>query len=191
MILTFDNILPNFEDYKKRVLQCNFTDIESQGHIYSDITQQISGDEIYKQIESRLGFKVKDKLNFLRAYKDKPEYRHPMWIHSDVLFSDFIAIYFIQPSEFWQDDGVGFWENKELGVKYLDTKTHIGKENEIVDSQSLDPEKWVLYNRVEFKENRIVIAPASFFHAKVSYGNYGKTINDCRIVHVLFFDKER
>lgn len=190
MILTFDNVLSNFNDYKKRVTSANFQDVISQEQKYKDMSQDVAGNEIYKAIEPLINFKPADKINFLRAYKDDPTYRHPMWIHSDVLFADYIAIFFIQSSEFKQDDGVAFWRNKQLGTLGLDTKTHIGKENEIVDSQSLDPEYWELYKRVEFKENRIVIAPASSFHSKVAYGNYGKTLDDCRIVHVLFFNKD-
>lgn len=189
MILTLDNLLPNFEDYKKRVKEANFQDVVSQNQKYRDMSQDVLGDEVYKALGERLDFTPADKINFLRAYKDDPTYRHPMWIHSDVLFADYIAIFFIQASEFHQDDGVAFWRNKELGTLGIDTKTHIGKENEIVDSQSLYPEYWELYDRIEFKENRIVIAPASSFHSKASYGNYGKTLDDCRIVHVLFFNR--
>lgn len=187
MIQQFDNVLSNFEEYKKQAKQINFTDVVSQGNKYRDMSQDISGDILYTQIEKLMGFKPIDKINFLRAYKDN--YKNPTWIHTDVLFSDFIGIFFIQSSDFWQDDGVSFWYNKELGVNKLDTKTHIGKENEIVDSQTLDPNKWTMYHRVEFNENRLVVAPASYFHSKSTYGNYGKTNDDCRIVHVLFFDK--
>jgi len=191
MILVFDNLLPNFNEYKKKVLQADFRDIVSQEQVYRDMTQDISGDEIYAALKSKIGFTPSDKINFLRAYRDDPSYRHPMWIHSDVLFADYIAIFMIQSSEFPQDDGVAFWRNKELGTLGLETKTHIGKDNETVDSQSLYPEYWELHQRVEFKENRIVVAPASSFHSKASYGNYGKTIDECRIVHVLFFNKEK
>lgn len=188
MIYIFDNLLKDFDDYRQRALSCSYKDVESQGIKYRDISQEIPGDEIYKQLKNKFNKPIEDKINFLRAYRDDPNYRHPMWIHSDVLFADYIAIFFIQSSEFWQDDGVSFWKNIQLNKLALSTKTHTGEKNKIVDSQSLDPEKWELYKRVEFKPNRIVIAPAAMFHSKTSYGNYGKTIDKCRIVHVLFFN---
>lgn len=191
MISVYDNVLDNFIDYKKRVKSCIFEDVISQGVKYRDISQQIAGDELYNKIDKHFDGTIENQINFLRAYRDDPSYRNPTWIHSDVLFADYIAIFFIQASEFWQDDGVSFWLNKDLGKLELNTKSHIGKENEIVDSQSKNPEKWELFKRVEFKENRIVIAPASMFHSKTSYGNYGNTIDICRIVHVLFFNVKK
>jgi hypothetical protein len=191
MIKIFDNVLDNFDEYKRKVGVCKFEDVVSQNVKYRDISQQISGDLIYNKIKKHFNGNIEDKINFLRAYKDDPNYRHPMWIHSDALFADYIAIFFIQASEFWQDDGVSFWRNKDTNKLGIYTKSHTGEENQLVDSQSLYPEKWELFKRVEFKENRIVIAPAAFFHSKTSYGNYGKTIDNCRIVHVLFFNVKK
>lgn len=190
MVIVLDNVLSNFEEYKKRTLQSNFIDYDSQGMTYNDVSQDVSPLELYKHIQDKTSIKPVDKLSFLRAYRDRSDYRHPMWIHSDVLFSDYIAIFMIKSSEFPQDDGVALWRNKELDDIQLYTKDHTEEKNVIVDSQSLDPEKWEMWKRIEFKENRLVICPASYFHSKASYGNYGKTFLDCRIVHVLFFDQE-
>ena len=190
MVLVLDDFLPNFEEYKQRVLQAEFSDVDSQGMTYNDISLQIPAQEIYDQITKKTNIKPVEALSFLRAYRDRPDYRHPMWIHSDVLFSDYIGILMIKPSEFPQDDGVALWKNKELNDIQLYTKDHTGEKNKIVDSQSLDPEKWEMWKRIEFKENRLLICPASYFHSKATYGNYGKTLVDCRIVHVLFFNQE-
>ena len=63
-----------------------------------------------------MNIKSQDVLSFLRAYRDRREYRHPMWIHTDTLFSDYIGIYFVQSSEFPQDEG-GYL-NKNRKTKY-------------------------------------------------------------------------
>ena len=189
MVTVIDNVLDDFDDYYKRVKFARFQDVESQGMMYSDMSQDVSGQILYNAIEKELGFKTINVINFLRAYRDKPDYRHPMWIHSDVLFADYIAIFFIQSSEFVQDDGVALWKNKELDDIQLYTKDHTEEKNKIVDSQSLDPEKWELWKRIEFKQNRLLICPASYFHSKASYGNYGSNLDKCRIVHVLFFNR--
>lgn len=191
MVMVIDNVLSeeDFKDYKNRLQFARFSDVISQGIKYSDISQDLSTDKIYKKIEEEFGFGVKDVLSFLRAYRNRPEYRHPMWIHSDALFSDYIGVYFVQPSEFPQDDGFALWMNKELDAIELITKDHTDPKNQIVDQQTLDPDKWEMWQRVEFKENRIVICPASYFHSTVTYGHHGGTIDKCRIVHVLFFNQ--
>lgn len=193
MVLIYDNVLSNedLKDYKSRLTFARFQDIVSQGQKYSDMSQDISGDKLYSFVDQHIGFKTKDVINFLRAYRNKPEYRHPMWIHSDVLFSDFIAIYFVQSSEFPQDDGFALWKNKQLDDIQLYTKDHTGEKNKIIDSQSMDPDKWEMWKRVEFKENRLIICPASYFHSCATYGHHGTTLDKCRIVHVLFFNKEK
>lgn len=188
-VWVIDNVLENFDGYLEQVRNAEFSDVVSQNQKYSDISQDVLPDEIFESLSKDLGFKPENVLSFLRAYRDKPEYRHPMWIHTDTLFSDYIGVFFVRPSEFPQDDGFCLWRNKELNDIELVTKSHIGKKNEIVDSQTLDPEKWELWKRVEFKENRIVICPASYFHSTAAYGHHGKTLDDCRIVHVLFFNK--
>lgn len=191
MIRVIDNLLTkdNFNYYKKNVLLSNFKDVESQGVVYADISQEVLPVLIYDKIKDH-GHRVADKLSFLRAYREVPGYKAATWIHSDTLFSDYIAIFMVQSSDFPQDDGVAFWSNKQLNSIKLDTKDHNGQDNKVADSQSLDPDKWDLFKRIEFKENRLIIAPASYYHSKATYGSHGKTIKDCRIVHVLFFNNK-
>lgn len=190
-VTVFDNVLSDedFQDYKNRVQYARFSDVESQGIKYSDISQDVSADKIYKAIDDF--FNPKDVLSFLRAYRNKPEYRHPMWIHSDALFSDYIGIYFVQPSEFPQDDGFALWRNLELDAIKLETKNHLEEKNKVVDSQSMNPEKWYMWKRIEFKENRLVVVPASYFHSTATYGHHGGKLDQCRIVHVLFFNEDK
>ena len=200
-IWVFDDVLDTsqFDDYLNRLKFARFTDVVNQGIKYSDISQDLSAADLYKYIDKRFRpyggkvraktFKSNEVLSFLRAYKNKPNYRHPMWIHTDTLFADYIGIYFVQPSEFPQDDGVSVWFNKELNSIELNTKDYTGEKNKIVDNQSLDPEKWTLFDRIEFKRNRLVIFPASYFHSCTTYGHHGFETNKCRIVHVLFFNE--
>lgn len=141
-IWIIDNVLPDFEDYMKRLKFARFSDVVSQGQKYSDISQDMSAEGLYSAVEKEMGFKPENVINFLRAYRDRPEYRHPMWIHSDTLFSDYIGIFFAQPSQFIQDDGVSLWKNLELNDIELNTKDHTGG-----------------------------------------------TLDKCRIVHVIFFNK--
>jgi len=185
----FDNVLKDFQEYKNQLKNAKFSDIVSQGQKYSDISQDLSADDLYQAIADAKGFQPVNVINFLRAYRDIPSYRHPMWIHSDTLFSDYIGIFFVQPSEFIQDDGLSLWKNLELDTIELSTKDHTGAANQIVDSQSMDPEKWEIWKRIEFKSNRLVVCPASYFHSTTTYGHYGKTLDNCRVVHVIFFNK--
>lgn len=191
-LIIIDNVLENFNEYKEEVLNSTFIDVVSQKIKYKDMSQSVDPKPIYNKIEGSLNLKTVDKTSFLRAYIDTPEYRHPMWIHSDVLFSQYIGVFFIQGSGFPQDDGLSIWKNNELGVHYLDNKDKdFEQKSKIVDSQSLDPEKWSIIKRAEFKENRLVLFPATWFHSKTTYGNYGKELKDARIIHVLFFDVDK
>lgn len=186
-----DNVLSDedFWDYKNRIQFARFDDVVSQGQKYSDISQDVTHEKIFKAMAEALGFTPINVLSFLRAYRDLPEYRHPMWIHTDTLFADYIGIFFVQPSEFPQDDGFALWKNLQLDAIELRTKDHTGEANKVVDSQSKDPEMWEMWKRFEFKENRLVICPASYFHSTANYGHHGKTLDTCRIVHVLFFNE--
>lgn len=191
-LIIIDNVLPNFQEYKQKVLDGTFIDVVSQNIKYKDLSQHVGPEVIYAKIEETIKIKPKDKTSFLRAYLDNPEYRHPMWIHSDVLFAGYIGIFFIQGSGFPQDDGVAIWKNNELGVHYLDNNDKdFDTKSKVVDGQSLDAEKWSIIKRAEFKENRLVMFPASWFHSKMTYGNYGRELKDARIVHVLFFDIDK
>ena len=188
-VYILNDLLEDFDTYYKRVKNCNFGNIVSQGQNYSDMSQEILPVLIYDAIQKRIGMKTVNVKAFLRAYIDRPEYRHKMWIHTDTLFSDYIGIFMVQSSEFPQDDGVCLWFNKELQTYKLDTKDHTTKDGQIVDSQTMDPEKWTLIRRFEFKQNRLVMFPASYFHSKATVGNHGHNLDDCRIVHVIFFNE--
>lgn len=193
MVYVFDNILSpeEFWDYKNRVSFARFSDIMSQGIKYSDISQDVSTEKLYRSIDNLLTFKTKDVLSFLRAYRNKPDYRHPSWIHSDALFADYIGVYFVQPSEFPQDDGLSLWKNKTLNsIEMLSTDVN-SEISAMVDRDTLDPEKWELWQRIEFKENRMIICPANYFHSTTTYGHIGGELDNCRIVHVLFFNKDQ
>lgn len=187
----FDHLAPHPEftkTYGKIWEKAEFKDIESQGQTYSDMSQDISHEFMHKYLAEHMGFTPVNVVSFLRAYRDIPEYRHPMWIHTDTLFADYIGIYFIKSSEFYQDDGVSFWQHRN-GLYGLDTKDHTGYINEMIDRDSLHPRRWELWKHVAFRRNRMVVAPAAAFHSKATYGNFGKTYKDCRIVHVTFFNK--
>ena len=188
-VYTVDNFLDeaDFNDYLERLEFAKFGPVTTQGVTYPDISQNISGDKLYNQISTRYPqLKPDNIVNFLRAYKKRQE-PNPTWIHSDASFAEYIAIFMVQPSESPQDDGVCFWEHKGIEDYMYDT-TLVDVIDDI-NKDSTDPEKWDIWKRVEFKPNRLVLAPANYFHSKATYTNIGTTYKSCRIVHVLFFNK--
>ncbi len=54
-----------------------------------------------------------------------------------------------------------------------------------------DPELWDLEKRIEFKENRLVLFDASYYHSKSSLRSVGNLISESRIVYVSFFKVEK
>lgn len=189
MVAIVDDLLDNFDYYYGQVKRANFKTVESQGQKYSDMSQEVLPVLIYDKLQKELCMKTANVEAFLRAYIDRPEYRHPMWIHSDALFSDYIGIFMVQSSEFPQDDGVCLWFNKQLGTYELSIENPDTEAGKIIDGQTMDPEKWTMVRRFEFKQNRLIVFPASYFHSKATVGNRGKSLDDCRIVHVLFFNE--
>lgn len=190
MVIVHDDVLSpeDLADYLKRLEFARFGDTMNQGIKYSDVTQDLSGDKIYQFIENETLFgPPQNVINFLRAYKHKPDHVPSMWIHSDRAFADYIGIFFVKSSRYPQDDGFALWKNKDLDAKAAFSQ----REHEYADTQTLDPEKWELWQRVEYKQNRLVICPASYFHSCMTYGHKGTNLSDCRIVHVLFFNQEK
>jgi len=185
-ITVIDNLLSDFEDYNKRVDFVRFETLSQQGVHYNDMSQDLSGDRIYEAIKKLTDINPDNQLNFLRAYRKRSE-PNPTWIHSDAFFADYIAIFMVRSSSEPQDDGVCFWKNKGLNSICIDESNRPMWDT--INKQSLDADKWELWKRIEFKENRLIIAPAAYFHSKTTYSNRGNSFQDCRIVHVLFFNK--
>lgn len=188
-VFVLDNLLEDFDTYFKTVKDATYATLQSQGQNYSDMSKDVSSDIIYSAFKKRTGMETTDVVSFLRAYINRPEYRHKMWIHSDALFADYIGILMIQSSEFPQDDGVCLWFNKDLGTYYVDTKNPNTVEGKLVDSQTMDPEKWTMFRRFEFKKNRYIVFPACYFHSKAIVGNHGTNLDNARLVHVTFFNE--
>lgn len=191
MIWQFEDVLPDFEEYQEQVRQGAFIDVISQGIVYKDCSQHLSeyDAKLYAPIQQQAGRKFHERLNFLRAYIDRPDYRHPSWIHSDALFADYIAIFMACSSELPQDDGVSLWRNRALDSILHEDKDPKAVDAQIIDSQSMDANHWELWKHFPWKDNRLIVFPGSLFHSKATYGNRGRSIDECRIVHVLFFDE--
>lgn len=190
MILTYDDVLSpeDLKDYLHRVKFARFRKVTTQGIPYFDISQDVEADKLYDHLNKHLGFKVEDKLSFLRGYRSKTEYERKTWIHTDASFADYIGVFFVQSSEFPQDDGFALWRNKSTGYINFD-KNNDQRTADQINSETSDPEKWELWKRIEYKRNRLVIVPASYYHSTATFGATGDTFDNCRIVHVLFFNK--
>lgn len=188
-VTVIDNILPNFNTVLRTINEIEFQDAFSQGRIYADVTLDLSSDHLYEQVEKHLGFKPVNVLNFTRAYRERSDYLRPTWIHADTLFADYIGVLFIQSTKFPMDDAFCLWKHKELDSIDLKKSDFDGEREYKADLSTLTPEDWEIWKRVEFQPNRLVICPASYFHSTATYRSHGRTMNDCRIVQVIFFNK--
>lgn len=188
MIRVYDNFLPNFDDYLNRVNFVRFKDEVSQGKTYTDISQDVSADVLYKQLEKHIGFKTKEVISFIRAYRYRPDQPRQTWIHSDATFSQYIGIFFIKPSINQQDDAFCLWDHKLFG-KEQPTDLNLD-EIKMLNEHTTNPEYWDIRKRFEFQQNRLVICPANYFHSNATFGTHG-TLYDSRLVHVLFFNEDK
>jgi hypothetical protein len=180
VVRIFDNVLDNFDGYLDMAKNACYAPVVSQDMTFENIRLMPENNDVYDKIEKE--FKPENVVNFLRVYKAGDE--NPTWVHADTYFADYIGIFFVQASQ--ESDGVSLWKYKKTGEKM-----YTGIYPELIDADSKDVDKWDLWKTVEFKPNRLMVAPASYFHSKSTYNNVGNSIDNCRIVHVLFFNKRR
>ena len=185
MIWVIDDFMPNFAAYKEWASRLKYENKESQGITYKDVLISPNIELTKSLIESALSKRLVTQLAFLRKYIDHQPHTHPAWIHSDVRFGGLATTLFIRPSHSWQDDGMTFWEHKNLGrgLRPQDPpEVCIQADRDTLNVQG----NFTPYLTVPFKENRMVVFDACLFHSKQTYTNRGDA-DHCRLIEVGFF----
>lgn len=106
----------------------------------------------------------------------------PNYIHTDRDMGDWTAILYLTeaPDE---SDGTDFWRHRWSGVTESCASSAIDSVNE--GHAWRDLSQWALRAHVPAVFNRAIIFPASCFHSRAIYANYGVG-NESRLTQVVF-----
>jgi len=122
----------------------------------------------YPQLTPTLSF-------FRQSEQDQAE---PHYIHTDASMGDWTALLYLNP-EPPGDDGTAFWTHVPTDrVSSLLLTTEEA-------STWFDGSQWTPWHVVDARFNRLVIFPASLYHSRRLFGNYGQG-DAARLLQVVF-----
>jgi hypothetical protein len=196
--LVIDNFNSHWHAWRPAIFERPFHDVELDGLTYNNISIDTRW-EVFERLKERAGFEAIEPIAcFFRAYMDdgKPE---ATFVHSDQSICKYIAVLFVSQSkaqELEDNNGLQLWRhswtNKHESPdprRFRQTYNYdpISIEG-MFDSESRNEKAWRKEHFVKFKENRLVVFPASWFHSKWPRQNTGKRLRSARIVQVMFFN---
>jgi hypothetical protein len=94
-----------------------------------------------------------------------------------------------QPPEHDWDSGTAFWEHVVHG-KEFPVDGSMEEQHRLLRDDSGDQSKWTFHNMVHYRQNRLLIYPARRFHSRHPSKSWGTTLEDGRLVFVMFFKEE-
>jgi hypothetical protein len=101
----------------------------------------------------------------------------PHFIHTDADMGDWTALLYLNPDP-PEGDGTVFWEHVATGERENPTP-HLRSE------EGRSAEGWKPWRRTEARFNRLILFPATFFHSRAIFANWGEG-NDARLTQVVF-----
>ncbi len=177
-----DDFISTFKGLKEYALNAEFKDEvnEIDKVVYPLICKDIPAvyyDEILLQIENILGRKPENILMFMR--RSPVGVPCPHQVHSDAVMGRYSLMLYLQESI----GGTALLHHKLTGIG------HNPQAQELVDVITLDqnsPEKWVMDEYVQMKENRAFIFPSDRMHRAEPVGGFGEG-KEARVVLTCFF----
>ncbi len=188
MIDVIDNFALQPEIERQLALKLTYGDITSQGHTYNNIAFPPAPDYfLWLDIQKRHKKFVVPVVDFYRINIGSEPVS--TWnIHSDINFSDMIAIHYLNLPE-QCSGGTKLWRHRETGLlKPVFPVTCA--QSELFTRDRNDIEKWELQNFLEMRFNRLAVFNAQFFHSREprELTNFGDTPETARLVHVFFYN---
>jgi len=106
----------------------------------------------------------------------------PNYIHTDRDMGEWTALLYLTDTPD-TDDGTDFWRHRWSGATESSSMSPMDKLNE--GQAWRDLSQWALRAHVPAVFNRAIIFPASLFHSRAIYANYGVG-NESRLTQVVF-----
>ena len=173
-VQVLDDFLQDPEDYRALALAREYKTYEFEGGIkFHGIATPTP-----LRVPIRIGALYPRAAPTLSFFRKSPDgQKEPHWIHTDVDMGDWTALLFLNPDP-PAGDGTVFWRHLATGA----TGSTVPHERSIEGRTRRGWEEW---RTVAAKFNRLILFPATFFHSRAIYENWGEG-DDARLVQVVF-----
>lgn len=174
-ILVFDDVLPDPAAYRQQALAQPFGDVTVGAATFHGIAPAPDR-QLLDWMTDRFG-DCGTVTTFCRlSPAGQPE---PNFIHTDCDMGAWTAICYLtaEPAE---GDGTTFWRDRQ--TDQIESTSSAATEA----LTWRDRVRWEPWHTVAAKPNRIVIFPATYYHSRALYDNYGDTPDQARLIQVLF-----
>ena len=176
-IQIFDDFMADPEAYRARALESEFRSFEfpDMGITFHGIAMPTPSDVPAQLVRMFRG--VTPTLSFFR--RSPAGQIEPHWIHTDADMGDWTALVYLNPAPpAW--DGTAFWRYLPTG----EIESAIAHERSQEGMQP-NPELWKPWQHVAARFNRLVMFPATYFHSRAIFDNWGAG-DDARLTQVVF-----
>lgn len=157
---------------------------EFDGHPYKGVGLGYTPN-LKTKIERLVGFEIEIKLAFFRS--GAKQFPLTTYIHADRNCGQFAGILYLNPGP-EKFSGTAFWKHRSTGLRVLPASLSDADAKQW-DDDGQDESKWELLSVVENQFNRFVCYPTKLFHSRYPNEQSHESIQDARLVWVVFFDR--
>jgi hypothetical protein len=169
----FDNFLPDPEAYRREALGREFRTYEFPGETYHGIAMPAP-----PEIPMRIAQMFPGTVPTLSFFRRSPEGQaEPLFIHTDVGMGEWTALLYLNPDP-PEGDGTVFWRHLATGA----IESAIPHER---TEEGRTPCGWRPWRTIEARFNRLVLFPATLFHSRAIFANWGAG-DEARLTQVVF-----
>ncbi len=173
-VRVFDNFVANPAEYRERALAREFRSYDFEGGITFHGIATPTPNTVPALLMRKFPG-IEPTLSFFR--KSPAGQVEPHWIHTDVDMGDWTALLYLNPDP-PAGDGTAFWKHLATGAR----QSAIAHERSV---EGRTPEGWEPWRVVTARFNRLVLFPATFFHSRRLYENWGDG-DAARLTQVTF-----
>lgn len=175
-ICIIDNAVPQPDDYRSVALLCNFKDIAAGPACFHGMAE-IGRSPLASMIEAEYpALRVT-----YEAFRLSPEGQdEPNYVHTDQDMGSWTGILYLNPDP-PIGDGTTFWRRRETGAIASAARTSRQRAAE----GWRDPARWEPWRMVDAVYNRLLLFPASYYHSRAIFENWGAGL-DARLIQLVF-----
>jgi hypothetical protein len=177
-MVVVDDVLPDPEAYRAKVLAGSFGDIVVGDVVFHGI--QLSNDPT---VPTWITTRYPALTPTISFFRQSPQgQREPNYVHTDRDMGEWTAILYLNPTPV-PGDGTTFWRHKVTGALGSDARDDAA----LLDEQRAwrDMGQWEPAALVAAKFGRVVLFPADRFHSRAIHENYGHGA-EARLIQVVF-----
>jgi len=176
MPLVFDDVLPDPHIYREAALRLPFGDLHAGPVTFHNMVP-VGPNPLSATLEHDLGL-----VTTFSAFRLSPEGQdEPNFVHTDRDMGEWTALLFLNPDP-PASDGTRFYRYRETGA-IQSTAEDEALLDELLDWHDLG--QWECWHTVAASFNRCVVFPASYFHSRALFRNWG-TGQEARLIQLAF-----